>query len=66
LGEIRSGGQWIWGVSKLKGRVVIDFQYDEEKEQCSWKMKQEGKDRLKKEELVQLFQNCIGELMAEK
>ena len=53
-------------MSKLKGRVVIDFQYDEEKEQCSWKMKQEGKDRLKKEELVQLFQNCIGELMAEK
>jgi hypothetical protein len=63
---IRSSGQTIWGVSKVKGRVVIDFQYDEEKEKCSWKMKQDGKDRLKKQELVQLFQNCIGELMTEE
>ncbi|PNX46032.1 MAG: hypothetical protein BV459_07230 [Thermoplasmata archaeon M11B2D] len=53
-----------FGVFKmLQGRVVIDFQYDEEKEQCSWDIKQKGKDMLSKDDLIQLLQHCIGELM---
>jgi len=48
----------------LKGKVVIDFQYDEEQEKCIWEIKQKGKDILGKDDLIQLLQHCIGELMS--
>ncbi len=47
----------------LQGKVIINFQYDEKNEKCSWDMKQEGKDKLDSENLILLFQHCIGELM---
>jgi hypothetical protein len=49
----------------LKGKVIIDFTYDEENEKCNWDLKQQGKDTLAKEDLIQLLQHCIGELMSE-
>lgn len=49
----------------LKGKVIIDFTYDEESEKCNWDLKQQGKDTLTKEDLIQLLQHCIGELMSE-
>lgn len=49
----------------LHGKVIINFEYDEEKEKCHWDLKQDGKDRLRKDDLIQLLQHCIGELMSE-
>lgn len=49
----------------LKGKVIIDFEYDEEKEKCKWDLKQKGKSTLDKDDLIHLLQHCIGELMAE-
>jgi hypothetical protein len=50
----------------LQGKVIINFKYDEEKEKCSWDMKQEGKDKLEKDNLILLFQHLIGELMSDQ
>jgi len=47
----------------IKGRVVIDFQYDE-KSKCSWNLQQKGKDILDNENLIYLFQHVVGELMS--
>jgi len=49
----------------LKGKVIIHFQYDEERETCNWDLKQEGKDTLKKDDLVLLFQHIIGEIISD-
>ena len=50
----------------LQGKVIINFEYDAEKEKCHWDLKQDkGKDRLSKDDLIQLLQHCIGELMSE-
>lgn len=49
----------------LKGKVTINFEYDEQKEKCSWDLKQEGKDTLDKDDLVFLLQHCVGELMSD-
>jgi hypothetical protein len=49
----------------LQGKVIIKFEYDAEKEKCHWDLKQDGKDRLSKDDLIQLLQHCIGELMSE-
>jgi len=49
----------------LQGKVVINFEYDEEKEKCRWDLIQEGKDRLNKDDLIQLLQHCITEFMSE-
>lgn len=49
----------------LEGKVIINFSYDEINEKCNWDLKQEGKDTLDKDDLIQLLQHCIGELMTE-
>lgn len=49
----------------LKGKVVINFSYDDETEKCSWDLKQEGNDTLGKDDLIQLLQHCIGDLMVD-
>jgi hypothetical protein len=49
----------------LQGKVIINFEYDEKKEKCSWDLKQEGKDTLDKDDLNLLFQHIIGEFMSE-
>ena len=49
----------------LQGKVIIHFEYDEEKEKCRWDLKQDGKDQLSKDDLIQLLQHCIGELLSE-
>jgi len=49
----------------LQGKVIINFEYDEKKEKCSWDLKQDGKDTLNKENLIFLFQHLVGELMSE-
>jgi len=49
----------------LQGQVIINFEYDEVKEKCHWDLKQAGKDKLSKDDLVQLLQHCISEYMAE-
>ena len=46
----------------LKGRVIIDFEADEEGE-CSWNIRQEGKDTLNDENLISLFEHIIRELI---
>jgi len=49
----------------LQGKVIITFEYDEKTEKCSWDLKQEGKDTLKKDNLILLFQHIIGEFMSD-
>lgn len=49
----------------LQGKVIIDFEYDEEKEKCHWKLKQDGKDTLSNDDVIHLLQHCIAELMTE-
>ncbi|MBN2599647.1 MAG: hypothetical protein JXA75_03815 [Candidatus Thermoplasmatota archaeon] len=49
----------------LQGTVIIDFEYDEEKEECRWDLKQEGKDTLSNEDVVHLLRHCIAEFMTE-
>ena len=49
----------------LQGKVIINFEYDEEKEKCRWDLIQEGKDRLNKDDLIQLLQHCITDYMSE-
>jgi len=46
----------------LKGRIIIDFEADEEGE-CNYSIKQEGEDKLDNENLVSLFEHIIRELM---
>ena len=46
----------------LKGRVIINFEYDEEKE-CSWNIKQDGESKLNNENLIYLLQHVTSELM---
>ena len=46
----------------IQGRVVIDFESDEEGE-CSYNIQQEGKDTLDDENLISLFEYIIRELM---
>jgi hypothetical protein len=53
------------GKKMLQGKVVINFQYDEEKEKCHWDLQQEGKDLLSKDDLIQLLQHCITEYMTD-
>jgi len=49
----------------LQGKVVINFEYDEELQKCQWELTQEGKDTLDKDDLIQLLQHCISEFMEE-
>lgn len=49
----------------LQGKVIINFEYDEEKEKCRWDLKQEGKDKLSNDDLIQLLQHCISEYTSE-
>ena len=50
----------------MKGRVVIDFERDEDAEKCSYDLKQEGEDTLGNEDLISLFEHIIRELMSEE
>ena len=47
----------------MQGRLIIDFERDEKKEKCSYNYKQEGKYKLKKEELILLLENIIRDIM---
>ena len=47
----------------MKGRVIIDFERDEEEEKCSYNLKQEGKDTLDNDDLISLLKHVIGELI---
>ncbi len=49
----------------LQGKVIIDFEYDEKEERCHWELRQEGKDLLEKDDLIQLLQHCITEYMTD-
>jgi len=51
-------------IRMLKGRVIIDFESDEEGE-CNFNIQQEGKDTLDDDNLVSLFEHIIRELMPE-
>ncbi len=46
----------------IKGKIIIDFESDEEGE-CSWKIQQEGKDKLNDEDMISLFEHIIRETM---
>jgi len=48
-------------VKKIKGKIVIDFGYQENK--CSWDMPQEGPEELDSDNLIYLFQSIIGDLI---
>jgi flagellar basal body-associated protein FliL len=56
----------LGSVNMLRGKVVIDFEYDEKNEKCRWDLRQEGKDTLKRDDLLLLFQHLVGELMEEE
>jgi len=49
----------------MKGRVVIDFEADEEGE-CNFNIEQQGKDTLDNENLIPQFEYVIRELMQNK
>jgi hypothetical protein len=51
-------------VKEIKGKVIIDFEYDETKEKCRWTIQQKGKDTLDNEMLILLFQHIVGELIS--
>jgi len=46
----------------MRGKVIIDFEYDENSNSCSWDINQEGIDKLDNENLLFLLQHVIGEL----
>ncbi len=50
----------------MKGRVIINFDRNEESEKCSYNLKQEGDNILGKEDIISLLQHIISELMAEE
>ena len=50
----------------MKGRVIVDFERDEEEEKCSYSLKQVGNDTLDDEDIISLFKLIISELMAEE
>jgi len=50
----------------MKGKVIINFNRDEESEKCSYKLKQEGDNILSKEDIISLFQHIISELISEE
>jgi len=50
----------------MKGRVIVDFEREEEEEKCSYSLKQVGNDTLDKEDIISLFKHIISELMAEE
>ena len=47
----------------VQGIVVINYQYDEKTEKCSWTLRQEGQDTLQKDDLILLFRHIIEEYM---
>jgi len=49
----------------MKGRVIINFDRDEENEKCSYNLKQDGDDILGKEDIISLLQHIVSELMSE-
>ena len=46
----------------LKGRVIIDFESNEEGE-CDFNLQQEGRDKLDDDNLISLFEHIIRELI---
>ena len=50
----------------MKGRVIINFDRDEENEKCKYKLKQDGEDILGREDVISLLKHIISELMAEE
>ena len=46
----------------MKGRVIIDFERDEEGEKCNYHLKQESEHALNNEDLISLFEHIIREL----
>ena len=46
----------------LKGKIIINFEYDEEKE-CSWDIQQEGESKLDDENIIYLLQHITSELV---
>jgi hypothetical protein len=49
----------------MKGTVIIEYERDDEKEECSYNLSQEGNNSLNNEDLITLFKHIIGELMDE-
>ena len=50
----------------MKGRVIIDYERDEEEEKCSYNLKQVGINTLDNEDIISLLKHIITELMAEE
>ena len=50
------------GKRMLKGKIIINFEYDEEKE-CSWDIQQEGESKLDDENIIYLLQHITSELV---
>jgi hypothetical protein len=50
----------------MKGKVIIDFEYDDNTSRCSWDIKQEGIDTLDNENLIYLLQHVVGELVSKE
>ena len=50
----------------MKGRVIINFDRDEENEKCNFNLKQDGEDILDREDVISLLKHIISELMGEE
>lgn len=50
----------------MKGRVIVDFEIDEEEEKCNYSIKQVGNDAIDNEDVISLFKHIISELMTEE
>jgi len=46
-----------------KGKIIIDFEYNEENK-CNWDIKQEGESKLNNEGLIYLLQHVTSELVS--
>jgi len=56
----------LYGVGIMKGRVIVDFEREEEEEKCSYNLTQVGNDTLDNEDIISLFKHIVSELMAEE
>ena len=49
----------------MKGKIIINYERDEETESCNYDILQEGNINLEREDLISLFTHVVSELMDE-
>jgi hypothetical protein len=49
----------------MKGRIIVEYERDEKRETCNYKIKQEGNKKLSNEDIMSLFNHIISEMFDE-